>query len=87
MKPATAFLIGIAFASLGVVMYRRIREVVDEEDAEELADRLSARLDELETRTVSSKAATSRPPSRAGRSNAPRSSSRRDQRGPRRPKG
>jgi hypothetical protein len=48
---ATTLVLGIAMGALGVLLYRRLREVVEEEDPEVLADRLARQLQILEDRT------------------------------------
>ena len=51
MTRASTFVLGIATGALGVLLYRRLREVVEEEDPEALADRLAEQLHILEERT------------------------------------
>jgi hypothetical protein len=43
-------LLGIAVGALGIVLYTRLRQVVEQEDPEVLVDRLSEQLEALEAR-------------------------------------
>lgn len=43
-----AFVMGIGVGALGVVLVQRLRDVVFEEDAEDLIEKLSEQLDRLE---------------------------------------
>jgi len=47
----STLLLGIAVGALGIVLYTRLREVVEQEDPEVLVDRLSKQLETLEART------------------------------------
>jgi hypothetical protein len=48
---ASHFILGIAVGALGLALYTRLRQVVEEEDPEALADRLAQQLQLLEERT------------------------------------
>ena len=50
MKGVGSFLLGVLVGSLGVAMYRRIEEHMEEESEADLAERMSRHLDELEAR-------------------------------------
>lgn len=48
---ASHLILGIAVGALGIVLYQRLRQVVEQEDPEVLADRLAQQLHLLEERT------------------------------------
>jgi hypothetical protein len=53
-------LLGLAVGATTVLLVQRLREVVEEEDAEAIANRLSQQLQELEARATGEAAAAKR---------------------------
>jgi hypothetical protein len=47
---ATTLLVGIAIGAIGVVMIKRLREVIADGDPEALVDRISNQVEDLERR-------------------------------------
>jgi hypothetical protein len=52
VRSSTSFVLGIVVGALAVVLGQRLREVVAEEDAEAIADRLTRQIQLLEERTM-----------------------------------
>lgn len=51
MKTAASFLLGVAVGALGVAVFRRMEERLEEENDVELAERMRRYMTELEART------------------------------------
>jgi len=50
---ATTLVLGITVGALSVLLYRRLREVIEEENPDALIDRIAQQLQTLEDRTTS----------------------------------